>query len=307
MNKALRTFPCLAYQSGAAADGWDHASASNGPLPMIDRRVPRIDIRPDLESFQRPLDRRLTQDDPLGRNAAAVQPHGDLRLTDALAGEGSQLVRQSGLPASKIDDPLHSGCETLVEVGLGGRHTRLGFNTVSVIAVNTGSVFGRGQTACMPRNGKTSAFWERLTLARTTCSPPKSMTQKDLAREYQGSERRQSTVTKWKTGKSMPDPDTIVQMALETNVNVNWLWAGQGDIRPLPVTNRVVQQLVEVVNALGNSDAQLEVLRSALAERALKHSPEDAARLAEAERSVKAQQNEEQRASKQRRARTGSR
>jgi hypothetical protein len=115
------------------------------------------------------------------------------------------------------------------------------------------------------------------------------MRQEDIAKDYDAA--HQSTVTKWKTGKSKPEPDTVEKMALDTNVNVNWLWAGQGDMRPLPTTDPVVKEIVDAVNALKDVNSKVQVLRAAIAQQALE-SPSIAARLADAEQAAKAFENQ---------------
>lgn len=300
-----RTHALLAVSDGVEIDGWRAALTALHGSPMRNDRVPRrrVEVGPDIRTLHLPLEHRLAGHDPLDGNATAMEPHRDLRLANRLASQGGEFLGELSLPTGDFDHALDGGLEPLVHGGTGS-HMRAESNTGSVIDVNTRSVFRHGQTACMPRNGETSAFWERLTLARESCSPPKGMKQKDLMKDYSVS---QAAVTKWKTGKGKPKYSKIEEMALKANVNVNWLSAGQGEMRPLPAANPVVQQLVEVVNGLGNSEAQLEVLGFALGRRALQHSPEGIARLAEAERAIKAQQIEEQRTARNRRIRSGSR
>lgn len=145
------------------------------------------------------------------------------------------------------------------------------YNTSSVIGVNTPSVLRRVQTVDMPKSGKTTDFWKRLTLARTSCVPPKSMRQEDIRREY--GYAHQSGVSKFSTGgtdgKSMPSPDVATRMALDANVNFNWLWAGQGDMRPLPATDPITKRVVEVLSALHDPEAKLKVLEAAIAQQVL--------------------------------------
>jgi hypothetical protein len=135
----------------------------------------------------------------------------------------------------------------------------------------------------MPKQGKTTEFWKRLTLARTTCKPPKSMIQDDIARDYDAA--HQSTVTKWKTGgpkgDSMPSPAQIMKIALDTNVNVNWLWAGQGEMRPSRSVGYITMQIIEAVEEL-DEPAKFEVFKSAITQQAMRN-PGVAERLSEVE------------------------
>lgn len=91
------------------------------------------------------------------------------------------------------------------------------------------------------------------------------MAQADIAKDY--GVAGQSTVTKWKTGKGMPQYEVIKAIALNTNVNINWLWAGQGDMRPLPVTDPITHRIVEVLNT-SDQAARIKVLELALLQRA---------------------------------------
>lgn len=251
--------------------------------------VTRVKVGSNVIPLVFPTKRRLNRDDPVVRDSTTEQPHRDARLTHTLSGHDRELVGERGLSARNLDSSLTAITAGAFDIGLNsngiGGH-RDAFNTASVIGVNTRSVFDAGQTLRMPRNGEISEFWHRLTQARSSCEPPKSMRQADIAKEYRGSEQNQSTVTKWKTGKSMPEPETVVRMARDANVNVNWLWAGQGDMRPLPVTDPVVKEIVDAVNGLTSVDSKLQVLRAAVAQKALEE-PGVAARLASAERTAK--------------------
>lgn len=214
---------------------------------------------------------RLARDYPIVRDSPAEPPHRDPRLFHRLPGHDGQLVGKRGLATCCSDDRLYTDNERVLSVidgnlvGLGG-HIRPAFNTESVIDVNTRSVFPETHNAHMARNGETSEFWKRLTLARTSCSPPKSMVQEDIARDYRVA--GQSTVTKWKTGKGKPTHDVLERMALDANVNINWLWAGQGDMRPLPVTDPVTRRVVEVLNTYSDQGERLKILEAALLQKA---------------------------------------
>jgi hypothetical protein len=145
---------------------------------------------------------RLARDYPIVRNSPTPHPHRDSRLFHRLPSQSGELVGKRGLASCGSDDRLYTDNERVVRVidgnlvGFGG-HIQPPFNTESVIGVNTRSVFPNRQTAAMARSGEISEFWRRLTQARTSCNPPKSMVQADIARDY--GVAGQSTVTKWKT------------------------------------------------------------------------------------------------------------
>jgi hypothetical protein len=248
--------------------------------------VTRMKVGADVVALHCPTKNGLTRDHELRRNTPAEEPHRDARLANALASQNGQLLSQLCLSAGQFNHSLNSDPKGVVVEfrrkidGVCG-HMPQAFNTASVIDVNTRSVFAPGHTAGMARNGQTSDFWHRLALARTTCTPPKSMRQEDIAKDYEAA--YQSTVTKWKTGKSTPEPDTLKKMALDTNVNINWLWAGQGDMRPLPATDPIVLRLVEIVQALPDDASRLGVLEAALLRQATMNNPTVAATLREAQ------------------------
>lgn len=213
---------------------------------------------------------RLARNHPIVRNSPAPPPHRDARLFHRLPSQSGQLLGKRGLTSCSSDDRLYTDNERVVRVidgnlgGFGG-HIRPAFNTESVIAVNTRSVFDETHNARMARNGETGEFWKRLTQARTTCNPPKSMVQADIAKDY--GVAGQSTVTKWKTDKGMPHYKVVKKIALDTNVNINWLLAGQGEMRPLPTLDPVTQRVVEVMAGLPSDQARIRVLESALLQR----------------------------------------
>lgn len=255
--------------------------------------VARVKIGSNVVAGDFPVHRLLAGDHHLGGDTVtSMNPHRNSRLPNSATSNECQLLGECRLTAGGSDHKIQAGGQTGIVDFLKRKigHKPDHYNTLSVISVNTRSANKDGQTSFMPKQGKISEFWRRLTEARTTCVPPRSMRQEDIAKEY--GMAYQSAVTKWKTGgpkgTSMPDPDIIRQMALDTNVNVNWLWAGQGDMRPLPATDAVVKEIVGAVNSLRTVESKVQVLRTAIAQQTLED-PAVAARLESAtEKAAKA-------------------
>lgn len=135
---------------------------------------------------------------------------------------------------------------------------RAEYNTVSVVHSNTRSVVEVGQTRRMARTTEESDFWRRLVQARTTAPRKLGVRQEDVARS---TGKRQSAVTKWKTGKALPTTDTVRALALEANVSFDWLLTGAGTMRRLDV-DADLDELVGYWRELDLSGRQ-HVLRSA--------------------------------------------
>lgn len=229
----------------------------------------------------------LAGDNPLRRDTLAVDPHRDTGLADVRASDLGQLLGQSLLPARHLDHPLE-GCQDGRAVDL-GVHVDPDNNTGSVISANTRSVIAFPDNLRMGRGGgKTSEFWVRLTRARTTCDPPKSMLQTDIATEYKV---RQSAVTKWKTGgdkgSTKPEPEVVERMAQDLGCSFEWLWWGRGEMRP-KYMDPITELAVEAMGELTTVEAKQEVVRAALAQRAME-SPEVAARMRQAHREAERQ------------------
>lgn len=188
--------------------------------------VSRVQIGPNVVTTDFSANRSLKRDDPFGWNTPAMQPHRNMGLPNwPVRGTPSQLCQSSshnGLTADLFD-----------RLAQGSDAHDLNYNTVSVIDVNARSVIRSGQTKRMPKKGRETPFWKRLKLARTTCKPSKSMRQEDIRKDYGAA--HQSTVTKWKTGgekgTTLPGPETILMMALDTDVSADWLWSGRGEMR----------------------------------------------------------------------------
>lgn len=200
----------------------------------------RVKIRSNVVAVDFSAKRRLDGDYPFSRDSLPVQPHGNMRLTNTTTGDLCQPGGETRLPTGLLDNCSESG----------NRHASDN-NTDGVIDVNTRCVIRLMHTGGMPKRGNTTPFWERLTYARETCVPPKSMLQKDIAKEYGAA--FQSTVTKWKTGgpdgKTSPDPNTVLKMAMDTGVDVNWLWSGRGVARQ-KILDPVTQQIVVALEQL---------------------------------------------------------
>jgi transcriptional regulator with XRE-family HTH domain len=139
------------------------------------------------------------------------------------------------------------------------------YNTVSVIGVNTRSAIGFGQTAYMARSGEISEFWRRFMTARRARDPSASARQEDIAKEYGV---YQSSVTKWKTGKSLPKPKKMREIAAKEGCTFEWLNSGDGDMRPAKATDPITRQVIEAMEAL-SPDAKVEVLKAAIMQQTL--------------------------------------
>lgn len=202
-----------------------------------------------------------------------MQPHGDMRLTNRPVSDLGNTLSKSGLTAGFADSFTK-----------GFNVHKPDDNTASVLPVNTRSVFFRRQTTAMPKPGRETDFWKRLTLARTTCNPPKSMLQKDLVKEYDVS--HQSAVTKWKTGgpdgTTIPRPEIVKQMAADAGVNFNWLFTGEGEMRSRPAPDPITDQILEALQELGH-EGKIEVLKEAIAQKTLQL-PAVSLRIKEAQR-----------------------
>ena len=237
----------------------------------------RVEIGSNVISLDFALQRRLQRNHPLRRDSSAMQPHRDMGLTNTLSGNFTEPSRQGGLSTRLLDrlpQPFNA-------------HRR-DYNTDSVIDVNTRSVMGQRQTGRMPKAGKTTDFWRRLTLARTTCVPAKSMMQEDIAKDYGAA--YQSTVTKWKTGgdegSTKPRPEIVEEMALDTGVCFEWLYTGRGEIRPRPAPDELTMHIIDALSVLEPA-GRVAVLKAAIAQQTLEL-PAVAARINEAERLAEA-------------------
>lgn len=218
-----------------------------------------------------PVHGSLKGDHPLRGDALTMEPHGDLGLTDLGTGQVCQLFGEGGLTLRDLNCSLKRS----------DTHMEGDYNTASVMRVNTRSANSFGQTDSMARSGDTSEFWMRLAKARQTQSPPLSMRQEDLAKDYKV---YQSAVTKWKTGKSMPQPELIRAMALKHNVAFEWLNSGRGDMRPPKATDVITLQVIEAMERL-TPEAKVEVLKAAITQHALQM-PAVAAQLEQAHKSA---------------------
>lgn len=239
--------------------------------------VTRIKIGTNVIAGDFSAKRLLKRDNPLGRDGFSMQPHGDMRLADGTVCNFTQALGESGLTA-----------------GFGNRFTEFGdctghevhHNTDSVMLVNTRSVSESRQNSGMPKPEKETDFWKRLTMARTTCSPPKSMLQRVLVKEYPEFASHQSTVTKWKTGgengSTQPRPEVVRKLAADTGVNFNWLFSGEGEMRSRPTPDSITEQILEAINSL-TLEGKIEVLKSAIAQQTLQL-PAVLARIQEAQR-----------------------
>lgn len=217
--------------------------------------VTRIKVGAKVVAGNFPIHRQLNGNHPLGGDASSVEPHGDSRLADSSPGHVRQLFGQRGLPTRKPDSPLQRT----------DTHMDGDYNTASVINVNTRSAIGFGQTYSMARNGETSDFWVRLAQARRAKNASASMRQEDVAKDYGV---RQSAVTKWKTGKSMPQPELVREMAIKHEVAFEWLNSGRGDMRPPKATDPITVQVIQAMESL-RPEAKVEVLKAALTQQAL--------------------------------------
>lgn len=231
-----------------------NSRSTKSSRPRASRTLGWIKVGTNVIAAKFPIHRLFDGDYPLRGDSLAMEPHGDTRLPNTKAGQFTQPSGQCSLSAGLIN------C-----LSEGGNVHAPNYNTDSVISVNTRCVMRPLQTKEMPKRANTTDFWKRLTLARETCNPPKSMRQADIAKEYDAA--YQSTVTKWKTGgpngDSMPEPDKVLKMALDCNVNVNWLWAGQGEMRPKQI-DPVVEQLIQATERL-DYDEKVGLLKDALA------------------------------------------
>jgi hypothetical protein len=250
-------------------------------IEKLNNLLTGVEIGPNVIACDFAAKRLLNRDYPLRRNRSAMQPHGDMRLTNGLASQLSEPGSHSVLAAGLLD------CrpKALDGFGHGTNH-----NTDSVIRVNTHSVVGALQTSGMPREDRETDFWKRLKAARTTCNPPKSMLQRVLVKEYPEFAAHQSTVTKWKTGgedgTTMPRPEVVLKMAADTGVNFNWLFSGEGEMRSQPTPDSITQQIIEAVHALP-LPGKIEVLKEAIAQQTIQL-PAVAARIQEAQRQAEA-------------------
>lgn len=225
-----------------------------------------------LQLFTKIGEGALKRNHPLGRNPPAVNPHRNLRLANRSSGQLGQLSSDGDLPAGLVDRLLDSS----------NTHMEATYNTSSVITVNTRSDNGLRQTKRMPRNAETSEFWRRLTAARSSCNPPLSMRQEDVARDAGMS--HQSAVTKWKTGKGEPSFETYRRLATQTNVTVDWLITGRGEMRPRPTIDPITQQVLTALDVL-NPTGKVEVLKAAITQQTLQH-PAIAAQVREAQKAA---------------------
>lgn len=210
-------------------------------LPASGRTLGWVEIGPKLIAANFSVRRRFDRNHPLRGDRFTVQPHGDTRLTDTLTCQLGQPSRKHVLTPDILDG-FPKGWD---------RHGR-DYNTAGVINVNTRCVIQPGQTSRMPKKADTSAFWLRLEQARTTCKPPKSMRQEDIKRDYGAA--HQSTVTKWKTGKSLPKPEALAAMAEDCNVSVDWLWRGVGEMRPQRKLDPITEQIVGALEHLDDGE-----------------------------------------------------
>lgn len=248
--------------------------------------VTRVQVRSNVIPFHLSAKDGLDRDHPVVRNTPAEEPHRDRRLANSFPNLHGELLGQCRLPAGDLDHPL-DGDALLIDFARHSlsfdSHMPTDYNTESVIDNNTPSVFGCRQTSRMAKAGKISEFWRRLTLARESCAPPKSMKQKDIGREYGVV---QGAVTKWKTGgpegKSMPDPDIVTAMAIDANVSFEWLWYSRGDMRSILATDPIVRRILEIANDLPDAESKLKVLEAAIAQQTLQI-PAVAARYREAQ------------------------
>lgn len=220
--------------------------------------VTRVKIGSNVIAGRFPTKNKLQGDHPLGGDALPVEPHGNLRLPDALTGVVCQLFGNSRLPARLVDRLFNRS----------DAHMSADYNTVSVIEVNTRSAKRLGQTRSMPKAAQTSEFWRRLTEARTSCVPPLSMRQEDVAKDAGMS--FQSAVTKWKTGKGEPSFEVYKDLAIQAGVTVDWLITGRGEMRPRPTPDLITTQIIQALDALP-PPAKLEILKEAFTQQTLQH------------------------------------
>lgn len=143
-------------------------------------------------------------------------------------------------------------------------------NTRSVIAVNALSVNEVAHNLDVPAAAKTSQFWDRLTKARTTHNPPMTMNQKAIAKET--GMAFQSAVTKWKTGgpdgSSMPRPEIVLELARRAKCSFEWLYSGEGEMRPRYISDPVVQHILDAVEKL-EPEGRIEVFKAAVMQKTL--------------------------------------
>lgn len=236
--------------------------------------VTRIEIGTNVISGNFPLQDGFQRDDPLRRNTLSVEPHRNVRLANTLAGKVRELFSHHDLPTS-ITDRLSKPREHM-SCHMEGNHT-----TVGVIGVNTRSSIGIGQTAGMARTGDISDFWRRFTAARAAYKSDLPTRQEDVAKEWGV---RQSAVTKWKTGKSHPDPGVLRGISNKYNVCYEWLDSGRGPMRPLKALDPIVNQVIDAMDAL-SPDGKVEVLKAALTQQALQI-PSLAAQVKQAQRTA---------------------
>lgn len=227
---------------------------------------------------------------PLGRHATPMEPHGNHGLTYWLASDLGQLPGESRLAASHVDHDLKCVDSKYFIAHFGDKD-----NTESVLDVNTQSVNACKQTRRMPKEVAPSPFWRRLTEARESCKPPKDMNQTAVGKDYGA---KQAAVTKWCTGGpkrdhgiySLPEPEKILKMAIDTNVCTDWLWSGRGDMRPMPATHPKLKTLVDLINETP-ADHREKVLTAAImavaAQKMARDNPRIASALDDAEKSAK--------------------
>ena len=220
--------------------------------------IARIEVGSNVIALQFPTQQRqrsLERDHPLRGDPPTEDPHRNLRLPHRLPCELGELRRHDELPSDLINrllDPLNAHMEPI-------------YNTGGVIAVNTRSAKAFAQTREMARTGEISDFWLRLTKARSIQKSPLGMRQEDIAAEWKV---RQSAVTKWKTGKSVPQPELVREMALRYDVMFDWLYTGRGDMRPPRTTDPITLQVIEAMEVL-RPDGRVEVLKAALTQQTM--------------------------------------
>lgn len=132
-------------------------------------------------------------------------------------------------------------------------------NAQSVYRVNARIVKRAAQTQAVA-NSTASPFWKRLTAALTRARWPVS--QNGIATKLNMS---QGSVRRWYTGDGYPEIKTLMLICEKTDVTVDWLLLGRGDMRP-QVRDPQFDELVEIwdllapkarENVLSNAKGQL--------------------------------------------------
>jgi hypothetical protein len=103
--------------------------------------------------------------------------------------------------------------------------------------------------------GSDEDFWSRLVAAFEERGL--GTKQVDISKRYNVT---QPSVHRWKEGKNLPTPETIIQMAEDGNVCVEWLYTGRGEKHPPISEQSTDREILDLLRNLDESSKQ-EVLR----------------------------------------------